>query len=131
MFTFTVLVVVLRAYAFNKCIAMNPRCPRDLNNSVFFFCMGEAYNAFDSLRSFIKRECGSSLKDSLLERGNYLMNLSLRAWGKSFTLRGYCWEFSHYYSGVWGSASALVPGALCVCVLCFFCFKFSLFSFRS
>ena len=78
--------------------------------------MGEAYNAFDSLRSFIKRECGSSLKDSLLERGNYLMNLSLRAWGKSFTLRGYCWEFSHYYSGVWGSASALVPGALCVCV---------------
>ena len=48
--------------------------------------MGEAYNAFDSLRSFIKRECGSSLTDSLLERGNCLMNLSLRAWGKSFKL---------------------------------------------
>ena len=85
MFTFTVLVVVLRAYAFIR----------------------------------------------LLERGNYLMNLSLRAWGKSFKLRGYCWEFSHYSPGVWGSASALVPGTLCVCMLCFFYFKFSLFTFRS
>ena len=39
---------------------------------VSFFCMGEAYNTFDPLRSFGKRECGSSLTDSLLERGNYL-----------------------------------------------------------
>ena len=120
MFTFTVLVVVLRAYAFNKCIAMNPRCPP-----------ATLITRFNSLRSFIKRECGSSLTDSLLERGNYLMNLSLRAWGKSFKLRGYCWEFSPYSPGVWGSTSALVPGTLCVCMLCFFCFKFSLFTFRS
>ena len=94
--------------------------------------MGEAYNAFDSLRSFIKRECGSSLTDSLLERGNYVMNLSLRAWGKSFKLRGYCWEFFPLFPGglcVWFCFCALVPVTLCVCMLCFFCFKFSLFTF--
>ena len=53
--------------------------------------MVEAYNAFDSLRPFVKSECGSSLTDSLLERD------------RSFKLRGYCCEFPHYSPGIWGS----------------------------